>query len=225
MWIIPVDLAEAGDWTAVAAVDVTEAQPRVHRVRHLDRWHAKYTETVGRVVTLANTPPLTDALLAVDATGVGRPVVETIRAALPGRVVYGVTITGGARVTPGAGPRDIRVPKNDLVGVAQVLLQTGRLLIARELAHADTLVKELAGFVPRITPALHVTYEAGREGLNDDLVLALAMAAWLGEHLPGPAPDAREIVLNLLPGDTPKPERVPSRLDQLAAEFPELLSG
>lgn len=217
--ILSVDIAGTGDWTALVGAEVHDNPPRKYRVPMLDRWHDKYTATVDRVVTVATTQPWSDAVLVVDATGVGRPVVELVRAKLPGRRVFGVTFTAGSAVTVGATPLDIRVPKKDLVGAAQVLFQTGRVKINPELKHSDTLVRELLTYTLKITPNLNETYEVGREGANDDLVCGLAMAAWLGEKTPGPTPDARDIVLNVLPADAPEPDRPRSRLETIAEEL------
>lgn len=224
MWIIPVDLASVSDWVAVAAVQTTEAVPRRYDVPHLDRWRESYPETVRRVAELANRPPLRDAVLVVDATGVGRPVVDLLRTALPGRVVYAITITGGSNVTAGQGPRDVRVPKKDLVGAAQVLLSTSRLRVARELEHTDTLIRELATFQVKITAAMNETFESGREGVNDDLVLALAMGAWLGEHLPVPLADVRALVPEWGTDDTEADEPL-TPAQALAADLPHLFAG
>ena len=92
-----------------------------------------------------------------------------------------ITITGGDSVN--GDWAHYRVPKRDLVSNVQVLLQEKRLRIASTLAEAETLAKELAEFEARISPRGHDTYGAAgdwREGANDDLVLALAMACWLG---------------------------------------------
>jgi hypothetical protein len=92
-----------------------------------------------------------------------------------------ITITGGQQVTRGsAGYR--HVPKRDLVGALAVLLQTRRLRISRELRHAERLIEELQNFRVKITSAGNDTYSAWRESLHDDLVLALAVAVWLGER-------------------------------------------
>jgi hypothetical protein len=47
------------------------------------------------------------------------------------------------------------------------------------------LVQELLGFEVRITSAGDDTYGAWHAGANDDLVLAVALACWWGEHAPG----------------------------------------
>ena len=54
-------------------------------------------------------------------------------------------------------------------------------LIARALPEAPVLVEELQNFKLKITTAGNDTYEAWRESDHDDLVLAVAMAAWYGE--------------------------------------------
>ena len=80
------------------------------------------------------------------------------------------------------------VPKRDLVGCLQILLQSGRLKIARTLPHAETLKTEMLNFRVKINIATaHDSYEAWREGDHDNLVLAAALAAWKaqkGEFIP-----------------------------------------
>jgi len=69
------------------------------------------------------------------------------------------------------------VPKLTLVSGLQALLHEGRLKILRELAEAETLVRELQDFRVEFTAAGHLTFNA-RSGKHDDLVLALAIAVW-----------------------------------------------
>lgn len=214
LWLLTVDLAAAHDFTAVSAMSFGPAHPRRYRVPHLDRWRLPYPETVAKVAALANTPPLTGAALVVDGTGVGRPVVDMLRAALPDRTVYSVVNTGGSRVTRGDGPHDLRVPKKDLIGSAQVLLGSGRLKVAPELPLADVLVNEVVAYQVKITPGLNETFENGRDAPNDDLVLSLALGCWLGEHLPGPL--TRPLVLN---GEEPAEEPPAWRMEALALDL------
>lgn len=147
-------------------------------VRHLERFRdVLYPEVVERVRRLMYVPELRgDAAMAVDATGVGAAVVDMLRRA--GLAFDAVTITGGDTETLSS-YGSWRVPKRDLVGSLQVLLQSGRLKIARELTHADTLKAELLNFRVKVNIATgHDSYEAWREGDHDDLVLAAAIAAW-----------------------------------------------
>ena len=47
------------------------------------------------------------------------------------------------------------------------------------------LVRELLDFKVKITAAANETFGNFREGTHDDLVLAVAIAAWEGERGPG----------------------------------------
>jgi hypothetical protein len=117
------------------------------------------------------------AHLVVDYTGVGRPVVDMLKAEKLEPIP--LLITGGDKTTLEGG--SWRVPKRDLVGSMQVLLQTRRLKIAPALVHASTLVDELLSFRVKIDPlTAHDSYGAWREGEHDDLVLATACACWYG---------------------------------------------
>jgi hypothetical protein len=73
------------------------------------------------------------------------------------------------------------VPKRDVASTIAVLLQTGRLRIARGLKESETLLRELINFRVKISLSGHDTYEAWREQEHDDLVLAVGLAAWLFE--------------------------------------------
>jgi hypothetical protein len=96
---------------------------------------------------------------------------------------YAVTITGGDTVSRKG--KDLRIPKRDLVTIVAVLLETRRLKVPKALPLARTLFDELHNFKVKVSPLGHDSYGAGgewREGQHDDLVLAVALAAWIGEH-------------------------------------------
>jgi hypothetical protein len=162
-------------------------------VRYLERFElgTKYTEVVERIRELIGTPPLLDkpAVLLVDKTGVGAGVVDHFEH--QGITPTSITIHGGADVAPDQtavdqGRSGLKVPKRDLVGAVQVLLQNGRLKIAKELPEAETLRKELLNFRVKIDPrTAHDSYSHWREGDHDDLVLATAMACWFREWKKG----------------------------------------
>ena len=63
-----------------------------------------------------------------------------------------------------------------------MLLQGDRLKFAAGLPEVKTLVGELLSFEVRITEAGSDTYGAWREGAHDDLVFAVALAAWYAER-------------------------------------------
>ena len=86
--------------------------------------------------------------MVVDQTGVGRAVVDLMRQAI-GWVVP-VTITGGHAATV-TEDHSFHVPKKELVTCLQVLMQSRRLRIARQLHEAAVLVRELQQFQVKIT--------------------------------------------------------------------------
>ena len=122
--------------------------------------------------------------LAVDATGVGAPVVELLRAGHPGCEIAAVTITGGERESCSAGSsgNNWSVPKRDLIAGLQVLIERGELKIARHMRETGTLVRELIGL--RISTRIstnhtgHTRIGADGYGEHDDLAIALALACW-----------------------------------------------
>jgi len=146
----------------------------IFQVGHLERLplgtpYPAIVAHVGRL--LAKLPAGTD--LAIDLTGVGKPVFDLFQ--YSGIYPVGVQITAGS-----AESRDgmvCSVPKLTLVSRLQALLHEGRLKIQRELAEAETLVRELQDFRVEFTAAGHLTFNA-RAGKHDDLVLALAIATW-----------------------------------------------
>jgi hypothetical protein len=148
--------------------------PPIFQVGHLERMplgtpYPGIIAHVGRL--LAKLPAGTE--LIIDFTGVGRPVFDMFvySAISP----LGVLITGGTAETSDGATRS--VPKLTLVSRLQALLHEGRLKIQRELAEAETLVRELQDFRVEFTAAGHLTFNA-RTGKHDDLVLALAIAVW-----------------------------------------------
>jgi hypothetical protein len=140
-----------------------------------------YTEIVPAVAHLATTELLRESPLVVDQTGVGRAVVDMLYQVV-GWIVP-VTITAGRAVTQ-AEDRSWHVPKKELVTSLQVIMQSRRLLIARSLPDAATLVRELQNFQVKITAAANETFGTWRDGQHDDLVLAVALASWWGERNP-----------------------------------------
>ena len=150
-------------------------------LRHLERigLGTRYPVVVERVGQLLSTYPLRNnrAAFLVDKTGVGASVVDHF--IMAGLHPIAVTIHGGSSVTNDPQVLGYRVPKRDLVSATQVLLQNGRLKIAKELPLAETLRKELLSFRVKIDPkTAHDSYEHWREGDHDDLVLSTAMACW-----------------------------------------------
>jgi len=184
-FISGLDLGQTQDFSALAVLERSDHyNDATYQVRHLERFQlgTSYVEIVAQVTERFSQPPLKLSNLVVDQTGVGRAVVDLLRdISPPPWYLKPITITGGHTVGEGA-DRSKHVPKKDLVGCLQILLQAGRLKIAKSLPEAAILVKELENFRVKITVAANESFEAWRDGDHDDLVLAVALACWQGEN-------------------------------------------
>ena len=159
-----------------------------YAVRHLERLTAgtPYPEQVSLTQALVSRLKEQQGrvTLVLDQTGVGRPVTDLFRSAK--LEPKAATVTGGDTVSREG--NETRVPKRDLVSSAQVLLQAKRLTIASSLPLVQVLISELLAFKTTITLQRENSSappEPWRERSHDDLVLAVALAAWYGEtHKP-----------------------------------------
>jgi len=189
-YTIGIDLGQVYDYSALAVVERLEvemAQPLAgmtvldhHHVRHIHRWEkgTGYDTVVRETYDIMRRGRLLDAAVVIDATGVGREVAGLYRQAYRlGKLgrwwPKAMVITGGREITPEL------VPKRELVGRMQTLLQSGRLKIADSLPLADVLRRELLAFKVKMTAGGQETYESAREADHDDLVLAVALACWV----------------------------------------------
>jgi Terminase RNaseH-like domain len=190
-FLVGLDLGQAHDYTGLVVTEWTWHPPdgKRYAVRAIQRlplgtsYPTVASHITAIVASLRTEHPSSSVDLIVDFTGVGRPVADLLLAADLDCHVTLVTITGGDQVNRGE-RHEYRVPKRDLASVIQVLLQSGRLKIAKELPMATTLTSELTGFRVKISLNGHDRYGAGedwRSAPHDDLVLSLAMACWYGE--------------------------------------------
>jgi hypothetical protein len=76
-----------------------------------------------------------------------------------------------------------KVRKRNLVSNLLKLFQTERLKVVPELDLASIFVQEPLNFKAKISISGHDSYEAWREGVHDDLVLATALACWYAEKI------------------------------------------
>jgi hypothetical protein len=174
MFYIGVDLGQSHDPTAIAVVEQVGDQ---FRCGHLERLPlgVAYPAVVDRVAALLQHPTVAgNVRLAIDATGVGRPVADMFTHA--GIRFTGVIITAGnSETSPGGNYRC--VPKITLISHVQALLHAGHLKIRQDLPEADNLVRELQDFRVNYSASGFMSFNA-REGKHDDLVLALSVAVW-----------------------------------------------
>jgi hypothetical protein len=184
------DLGQSQEYTAFAVLEQTRMPNPLkpgrylkhYDVRHLERFAlgTAYTEVAAALAKRFDDPTLQGAVLAVDQTAVGDPVVRMLRRSGIAARIHPITITAGHSATYGDG--GWLVPKKELVSTLQVLMQSRRLRVVPTLAEAPTLVKELMNFKMKVKLVADDTLTAWRDGVHDDLVLAVAIAAWEGQR-------------------------------------------
>lgn len=183
-YLAGLDLGQAADYSALVIASQQWEEGKAHYgVVHIERFPLRtpYPKIVAAVMERLAAPELVNTTLVVDGTGVGRATVDMFRA--HGRRLEAVSIHGGDQVTEV--DDYVRVPKRDLVGIIQVLLQTERLKFAADLPDVGLLTNELLNFKVKIDPVTaHDSYSSWREGDHDDLVLSLALSCWYGEWCP-----------------------------------------
>jgi hypothetical protein len=193
---VGLDLGQSNDFTAIAVVEDT-GEGDLH-LRHLERYAlgTPYPEQADRVERLMRRPELvatwTDPweptlkralpVLVVDATGVGKAVVDLLKER--NLRFEAVTITGGNSM--GVSRGGVSVPKRDLVAALEVPFHSGDLKVAEGLADWPALKQELLSFRRKINlKTAHDSYEHWRSSDHDDLVLACALACWKCRRLRG----------------------------------------
>jgi hypothetical protein len=183
-YILGLDLGKSRDYTALTVLEMYGEPPEARfNCRHLQRFKlgTSYPDIVASVREICLREPLRSSKprLAIDQTGVGAAVVDMFKQGKINADLKPVLIHGGDHAANEDGVW--RVPKRELVGMTQVVLQTGRLKIASELPEVSILQIELQNFQVSISESGFDSYEA-RTGKHDDLVLSLAIALWIGNR-------------------------------------------
>jgi hypothetical protein len=195
-YIVGVDLGRDTDPTAIVVAHIVQTPVKTVRVensativyaeaaisRTLAAVYAEqiplrtpYDRIAARIKQITTSPHIAmrnDLLL--DATGVGTPVVDILRA--NGVRATGVRITAGTQETVKG--QDITVPKVQLVDSVIALLHTQRLSLAAGLPHMDLIRKQLSEFQLKRQKSGDVKYENSLDSIHDDLVIALGLTCW-----------------------------------------------
>jgi hypothetical protein len=178
-----------GEWDGAWWAHRKELSPRLLNLHRLPL-DTPYPNVAAHICRVMRHPQLKGrSELVVDGTGVGRPVVDIIRAENLHCPFLPVMITCGTKETTSKGY--YHVPKRDLITRVQILLQQDRLRIAAKIKDAPVLVKEMTEMQVKVTPSGNELF-AAREGKHDDLVFAVALACWLCHRRYPKAPEGRE---------------------------------
>jgi hypothetical protein len=184
-----VDLGQSQDYTAIVILErLTKGAYGDKQKREREHeWHLRDSDRLPLGTSYQDaTKHIKDKIrrledlggrvtLIVDSTGVGRPVIDSMKE--DGLKPIAVTVTGGRKVVVENG--EYHVPKRDLISAAKIMLGKRTLKIAKSMPYADVLVHELDNIRVKINVATgHDTYEAWREREHDDLVFAFCLACW-----------------------------------------------
>jgi hypothetical protein len=210
-YILGLDLGQSADFTALTLLErhapapaPPDAPPNrpTYSLPALRRWPlgTSYVDIVADLARLPEScPELEGATLVVDRSGVGAAVADMLRQRRLPFLLRNVTITGGSAVTGGGA--DWNVAKLELVSALVVVLQSQRLKAAKDIPEWKTLKRELEGYRVKVTAAANETFNPRDDSAHDDLILAVALAAWWGETFGGAA----------LPEVVQVPSRFPER--------------
>jgi|GEM_PF-1380652 len=117
----------------------------------------------------------------IDITGIGAAIAKLVQDSGV-RIESEITITAGnTAIRDENNSRRWSVPKKDLMGVLQVTLPVGRLLIAKGINDEEIIREEIYAFkesVVKLKSGQEKEDELWRERVNDDYVLAAAVAVW-----------------------------------------------
>lgn len=190
--VIGVDIGQRRDPTAIAVAEV-ELRPVANREKRLKSEEAHYlVRFLGRLPLGTPYPEVARRIsqlcaqvkarsgrapvLYVDATGVGLPVVDQLRASnLAVARLDAVLFTGGDQRTEKPEEGRVHLGKVYLVSRLQSLLQFQRIHLP-QTTEAAVLARELGDFEIRVDQDAHQRSGAFKVGTHDDLVTALGLA-------------------------------------------------
>lgn len=199
MYYVSLDVGQAADFSAVSVTEkiIQRTQEKTelghpiwidrYHVRHLQRYplNTPYPMVIDQVGKMLKSPQLADkSKLLVDATGVGRPVVESMIEKQMKPIA--ILITGGDTESFDVDTSSWHVAKKILISNMLMLFGSGQLLFAEKLQEKQTVINELTNFKMKLTRAGNTTYEAWRESDHDDLVLSIAIGVWYAKRFGKP---------------------------------------
>jgi hypothetical protein len=162
--ILGVDIGQARDPSALAVL-------QGHTIRWIERLPlgTTYPAVADRIAAVARAA--NDAPIAVDATGVGRAVVDLLRERGFGPIA--VALTSGRQVRRSG--TNLSIPRDALLRPLEAALEAGWLRVARGCPESESLAGELLRARRSGTSGKVVSEGPGHHG---DLLVAIALALW-----------------------------------------------
>lgn len=188
---VGVDIGQKNDPTAIAVVEAEQGSSRSFVLRYIQRLplgtpYPEVAQALARTCRGAAQRSGQRPEVFVDATGVGAPVVDQLRAlTLDARCLWAVTFTHGTRCRRLPTEQRVTMGKAYLVSRLQALLGAGRIHLPAT-SEARALAAELLGYEIRVDEKGTDRYGAFRSGTHDDLVTALGLAVLAEGRAPQP---------------------------------------
>lgn len=186
--VLSLDVGGSVDHSALALIRLKlEGPSNMPRAEHavvmqLERLPLKhaYAELVsyvsGIMTRLSQQVPAYKTFI-FDATGVGRPLIESFTTYMPSnvKIVPAVIVGASGRAVSSASEYGIvSVGKREIVSTLMYLITSGKIRFARNLKAFGELIEEVRNFKLYITETGH----AQMRGTQDDLLMALGLGAW-----------------------------------------------
>lgn len=162
--------------------DVPSMLTRVYDLIELGEMRGvSYPEVAAKISRVCMHPKISQPYtLVVDATGVGIAVCDLLRGPPYFLSPVGITITGGHQVTESEW--GYNVPKQSIVEILEVLLETERLKIAEDLEHLQDFKDQILDFVKGPNKRGQ-SYGAENDEIHDDFVMGTAIGLWYAEKI------------------------------------------
>ena len=207
--LIGIDIGQTNDPTAIVVGDPEIREEVQHyNIRYLKRLPlgTSYPDIVNEIARIVSKIPdpeeevrlvrwgsfskrydtYLDIQLYVDATGVGKPVVDLLREAIPKEIkkkmekrevyIHAVYLTGGeATERPEFREREFKLPKSYLVSQLKVLFSYNRIHLP-DTNEARALKDELMNYQLKVNEYANLEFGAFKVGTHDDLTTALGLA-------------------------------------------------
>ncbi len=167
-----------------------EGGSKTYACRHLRRWPSPattYPALVAHLGEMLRDPLLIGSDLIVEAGPSIKVILALLRKARLGARIRPVEVTAGAE--SGYVEGVWKVAKAVAIETARQILQEDRLVFDDQMPQevmtttpsAQTIYQSLLMYPYNRTPTTNDAF-ASREGVDDDLILALALACWFAEH-------------------------------------------
>lgn len=190
--VIGVDVGKQRDPTAIVVVEIEVRPVKSTKLRQTTEEAHYLVRSLGRIPLGTDYPEVVrqigricrgvanrcgkPPILSIDATGVGLPVIDLLRASGPVvDRIDAVLFTGSEERVEQLELGRVLLGKPFMVSRLQALLQFGRIHLP-PTSEANALAQELRDFEIRVDENAHQRSGAFRAGCHDDLVAALGLA-------------------------------------------------